>query len=326
MRRNFYYLFAMAVLFFSLGKGFDWLESFMGPAQSASDVTTSDSDLGWDFRGGRGHLFFNDIGLRSHASRRELKSSRKRKIVLLGNSVVQAKAYPYESSFAGVLQRRMNEVGRNIEVLCAGFDGYEAYREFAKYRRDLADLKARVVVWFPNRNDFTRSKTIEQRVAETNSIHHFSDESVLKRALSLRALNGWAQRVHVWKTNTMDMLIFSEHHQYYTQGLRDALDESVHADLSREIHRFNELLKSNGTRLVAVFLPTPAFLYYGNTWEDARAFKELRVMLYSEGIPNFEFFSDFGNSAERFSDYVHLNLAGHELVGKKLYEYLKDRI
>lgn len=77
---------------------------------------------------------------------------------------------------------------------------------------------------------------------------------------------------------------------------------------------------------MAVFLPTPAFLYYGNTWQEARAFKELRAMLDSEGIQNFEFFSDFGNSAERFSDYVHLNLAGHELVGKKLYEYLKDRI
>ena len=309
------FLVSLWVLFFGADRALTALDSAL-PGEMVASKT--DPELGWDFVGRHGNVTYNDLGIREDLSSKELRRAANPKVVFLGSSVVLGAKYPLDRVMTGVAESALSANGPlSPIVLNSGFDGYEIYREFLKYRRDVAVIRPQVVVWCPTRNDFIRKAEVRGKVEESNQVHHVvaHPPTPWQRMKTFAYFDKLAARIYSLKAALAEDILTSDHNSYYTNGLTQDLGKDLLDELENEIASFHRFVRSQGARLIVVFLPSRAFLR-GHTWRDAHAFQQLQGVLNHLGIPSFGLFDLFADKQDKlFSDFIHLDEQGHARVG-----------
>jgi hypothetical protein len=294
--------------------------------QSGGVNVFSDDVLGWDFKD-YSKLGFNNCGVRDPLNCEEISKVTDKKVLFLGNSVVLGKDFTLNEVFTKKIQSRL---GEGYYTINAGYDGYEVFREFYKYKRDLTNLDIDMVVWLINRNDLRRQSTLKDIIKETKEVQSVVSKENKVSFISafnsnfftlngIKALNStFVQLTETWVGGWKD--------QYYLSGFKDKPDQEIVDVLISEIISFQGFLEQRGTRFLVVFVPDRSFCkFYGP--DDSGLFSSLSPRLVNANISHeliHDGFCTKGNSETLYIDYVHLSLRGHETLSKYLASIISN--
>lgn len=174
-RRTFRLLLANAALLLALLLGLEGLTRLFGlhqPALPADPLpyAASDETLGWtlrpnsagaDFRGGpqQGLVRTNSLGLRADRDYAQPKPPGVLRILLLGDSFAFGVGVDQESSFATLLEARLNRSGGPLryEVANLGVSGYSTDQELLRLRALGERLQPDLVILMVCGNDFAEN-------------------------------------------------------------------------------------------------------------------------------------------------------------------------
>ena len=282
-----------------------------------------DEDLGWDFSNYKKYNF-NDCGVRDSLNCNEIKSLSKRKIMFLGNSVVMGKVVKPEETFS----KQVQTLNTDLYIINAGFDGFETYREIAKYKRDLSDLGVSHVALFLNRNDLVYRKTVDKKIAQTKKVQNVTPQKTSFSQIYLNSLKNkelikfpkkhMAQKTEGWIGGWKD--------RYYYSGLIARPNDKILKILTKEIYDFALFLEKSNTTLSVILLPDRTYSkFYGN--DDSgfyNAFKSHFNKLNIQFISLVDDFKERKSRTDIYADYVHLNKEGHRFAGEVISsKYIK---
>lgn len=110
----------------------------------------------------RYRLATNSLGWRDAHPGRAVRPSteRQRRIVFLGDSVTDGIGYDFERTFVGLVARRLDEAGSDVEVLNGGTVSYSPLLEYLRLKRFLADgYRTDGVVLLPDPSDVANELT-----------------------------------------------------------------------------------------------------------------------------------------------------------------------
>lgn len=317
-------------LFFTFFLGFVFQSILTAKiAQEISEKSTgvnvfSDDVLGWDFKN-YVKLGFNNCGVRDPLSCEEISKVTDKKILFLGNSVVLGKDFTINEVFTKKVQNRL---GEGFYTINAGYDGYEVFREFYKYKRDLANLEIDLVVWLISRNDLRQQSTLKDVIKETKKVQSVVNKEQKISFISayytnfftlngIKGLNSrFIQLTETWVGGWKD--------QYYLSGFKDKPDQETVAVLTSEIVKFQGFLNKRGTRFIVLFVPDRSFCKFYKP-DESGLFNSLSSLLINANISHeliYDGFCTIENSEILYIDYVHLSSRGHD----KLSEYLANLI
>ena len=285
--------------------------------QVSIDSVKKDPALGWDFSGYR-KKNFNDLGFRTLDDSSTIKSSGKRPIVFLGNSVVAGDSLSYKEAFPHLINKYLDS--RYI-ALNAGSEGYEIFRENLKYQRDYSQVNPKIVVWFPSTNDYQKKSDVFNNFVQTAEA-----QGTQKKFFSFKLNKGFnllAAKIQNFKEVMTEKFLWSQKNNQYTDPLLKSLPKDNLSTLVNEIQNMNNFMIKNNTKLIVVFIPPHYFCKYLR-WEDAKSFIELKNELKKMEIPTISLFDKLPcRDKLLYEDYVHFNKEGHEELAKLLSIELK---
>jgi lysophospholipase L1-like esterase len=286
---------------------------------NVDDGLKKDPVLGWDFS--NYYKEFNELGIRTHYTKNELIQIKKYKILFLGNSVVAGDHYPLSQSFSSVANAHLQKkIPNKYLVLNGGQEGYDIYREFYKFKRDLSLSKPQVVVWFPGSNDF---KTNELKpFATTENVDLYNLDNRLWPNSPREGFQLLSAKIQSMKEDRTNSFLWSSKNIGYAQRYVDPLSKEISRDLDKEIKLFHTYLTENHIKFIAAIIPSQYFCKFF-TMQDAKGIDNLLEMFNKYNIPVINLIDKLPcHSQKIYGDFVHLNELGHQIVGELLSDAL----
>lgn len=125
-----------------------------------TSYTQYDPDLGWAVRpnsqSANGLYYSNSAGIRTSSTRQETSPNPMPgilRIAIFGDSFTHGDDVSYEESWGAVIEKTMNENGRQVEVINLGGQGYAIDQAFLRWRKHGKRLQPHLVIFgFQNSN------------------------------------------------------------------------------------------------------------------------------------------------------------------------------
>lgn len=243
-------------------------------------------------------LRINRFGVRD--DRDDLARDRRR-VAILGDSVVFGVAHSQERSLSALMQRDLDPSGRRVRVLNFGMGGL-GVAELAEYLR-VKDAIYHVddVLYVLNLNDFTRRE----------SRYEGGDAGLYRIYRRPRWVSLWMVRKGIYR--------FHRGPGWYAW-----LFEGNEGHAQREIERMQAYAGAHGIRFAVVVLPVGT-AYSGDGYGLRWIHERIQAFLGARGVPSFDLLASLGPEAPLYFDRTdHLVDEGNARVAQLLAGFLRD--
>ncbi len=267
--------------------------------------------------------FINSLGFRDRQSRDVLRRpSSGRRIVLLGDSLVEGPGVSYEHSLSGLLDQEFRKRGMASEVLNGAVVSYSPFLEYRRLRQFFeAGFRATQIVLFVDISDVQDEAMAEYHLLGENEPF---PSGVRERVLPFFRTSRVAQEV--WETR-----FFTSQEQkdlYYEARKRWTEDKKLFKEYGvlgvkrckKNIMKINDLARSNEARLRIVLYPWPVQLQsrrkpsiYETIFIDFADRNRIPVTNLTPYFRSLPVWRD-----HFLADEVHWNELGHRLVATHL--------
>ncbi len=250
----------------------------------------------------------NSFGIRDKEYPFE-KPNNTTRIILIGDSVLFGPYVKDEERFSEILEKKLNDVSRNTEVMNFGVGGYDINQEFGVFKRAL-NFEPDIIIIHTYTNDAARKIiTRNKEIYELFEEYYFFYDSPFTEFL-LR--NSYVFRFFSHKStlllNLTNFIVYSPNFEMYKYKLMKMKEFSKEKNIPFFVV-FHPYLEDN---LTETMLNTER--------EYIRIFKDLNLT-YLELRNNYSG-HNFSNLRIRDTDLAHLNRQGHKVTADALYDFL----
>ena len=155
-----------------------------------------DPDLGWAVRPNsqseNGLYFSNSAGVRTSSSRKETPVNPLPgilRIAIFGDSFTHGDDVPYEESWGAVLEKTLNEHGRQAEVINLGGGGYAIDQAFLRWKKHGKPLRPHLVLFGFQNSNVKRSMNLIRKLYSPDSGVIFSKPRFILQDNALQLIN-----------------------------------------------------------------------------------------------------------------------------------------
>lgn len=239
------------------------------------------------------------------------KKTDKKRILVIGDSVVEGFGVPIEDRFT---EKLGNILGSQYEVINLGVRGYNLFQEFEYFKMLGAKFSADIVLWGVAYNDLildsgeVRNLDVLLKKMENNHFYkeYYRAKSQIDKIMAYSYLYSYIR--HFGTLISKKDFAETAYYEIKVNETRDLL------------RRLKEFSRKDNFKLIFVFLPT-------NTPQYADKMRLLEGLVKSEGIASLNLNAYFGsgNTEQLFfpRDPCHLNSVGHLKVARALYEIIR---
>ncbi len=233
----------------------------------------------------------------------EIPAGRK-KIAILGDSVVFGIGLSHEQTLTEVLQQKLDPTAGRVKVLNFGVPGYafDEILEFLMLKNEIYDVDH--VIYLMNPNDFSQRDTI--REGADNGLYRMYRLPVLK--------SPWMIRKAIYRMIKGGKLFSVRYYRWLFKGVRET-------GFSR-IRQMASYLRQRDARFSVVLLPAGC-AYNDGTYELDDMYGEICAFLEANDIEYVNPVADFSSDPAPYLDETdHLHYEGNVLMA----EIIRDRI
>jgi len=303
-------------------------------------VANPDPDLGYTMRPSsdlivRGiDVKTNRLGMRDRNVDPEPAAGTWR-ILVVGDSVAFGEGLPIDKAFPDLLEKRLaRALGRPVEVLNGGVEGYNTVSELAFLRDIGLGLHPRTVVVAFNLNDWDIAPTVDARGFLTRAPHPDEHLSLLARSELLPVL---AVAVHTARDalhgklpgatpkpggdprgfTNLDLYISSFRKRFWANPNGPGL-----AELEQGLSGLAETARQHRLQIVVAIIPDGDQFHTDKP--DLHGQEVVRSLCDRYGLPWLDLYDSFHASPDwpLFFNIMHPNGPGHEIIARELADYL----
>ncbi len=335
-----------------------------------TSYTHYDPDLGWAVRpnsqSANGLYYSNSAGVRTSSSRQETTPNPIPgilRIAIFGDSFTHGDDVPYEESWGAILEKSMNEKGRQVEVINLGGQGYAIDQAFLRWRKHGKPLQPHLVIFGFQNSNVKRSMNLIRMLYSPGTGIIFSKPRFILKNDELHLTNvptappeklvsifenfqNWEFKDHEFfyqKANYEDSPLylsrlasfsitgvsvkFSPRRKGYDFFARGSMSRKV---VSRIIQEFKQEVEEKGGRFIIVHLPTKKPITRLLNERDLKyqdLLKELQAT-FELIDPSQEFIrqAEVSSLDDLFSDRSsHYSKVGNKIVGETIAKALLIR-
>jgi lysophospholipase L1-like esterase len=236
------------------------------------------------------------------------------RIAILGDSVAYGYSVPLEQTFARLLEKKLNENGRHIEVLNFAVNGYSTIAELELYKTRVREYKPDVVLLAYVLNDPLPAAFVVQSVGSARK-----QTDYFKQLSHYSQFGAWVYLR--WQTLTQPMDRQRNYQAMYNNPDSWANTQNALAELAT-------LAREDETRLGAVIFP---LLLDFNAYPMKEIHRQVGASFQSAGIPYIDLLADFSQIPYMAlrphpNDDTHPNATGHEIAARKIAQFVEEQL